>query len=123
MTELRSEGRPSTGVSVGGWPRAKETAVAGNAQDATEVLKARLVEPGQGSMLQDSSGRAWRGWPWLAMVEIFGLYHKDNEKLLKCFKHGYETKFAFFKVHPDGTEDKIGKVPDRCGGTMQSAHI
>lgn len=78
--------------------RAKETAVAGRAQDATEVLKASLAEAGQGKMLQGSPGRAWGGWPWLAMVEIFGLYHRIMRNYLSTLSREMRSGLHFLRV-------------------------
>lgn len=73
MIELRPKGRPgidqTEGLVVG--TRAKETAVTGRAQGATEVLKASL--PGaesKGSMLQDSPGEVWGGQPWYRFLVL-----------------------------------------------------
>lgn len=68
----------------------------------------------------EQSGEAGHGRP---MVEVFGLYHKDNAKLLKCFKQGGEMRFALFEVHPDSTEDNQLEESQMWGEPWQSGHI
>lgn len=68
--------------------------MAERAQGATEVLTASVA--GAERAGEPAARQPWRGVGRPAMGEICGLYHKDNGKLVKCFKQGGEIRFAFF---------------------------
>lgn len=90
--------------------RAKQTAVVGRAHGVAEVLRAGPAGvESKGACCRAPSRGAGR---WV-MVETFGLYPKDNGRLLKS---GGETTLAFLKDLSGGSEDnRLGETQSRCG--------